>query len=231
MNCDQAFNALTDVSRRDHADLCEHLDRCPRCRDMAELLDPALNLFGEVIDHDSKSSPEIPAHSARDTHAAENSPATDEEFSSAPSTSRGVQYRPWLSARSRRTKPQQNGLRVAAFLMLAAIMMAAMVNVERASRSSTTIVSLPADCQRNQATDAASAQIIAGCVACHLNPESVSSLQPFQKTQATQLVKRCVSCHLELTPHQHLAEARSPTPFELPSSVQLAFCLFGRRDG
>lgn len=233
MNCDQAFSALTDVSRRDHTELCEHLDRCPRCRDMAELLDPALNLFGEVIDHDGEHSPEIPADSSCDTHAAASSPAADEKFSAVPSTSRGIQYRPWLSGQPRRTKPQQDGLTVAAFLTLIAVMMAAMVNVERSSHSNATVVSLPADCQRNQTTDAGPDQTIAGCVACHLNPESAASLQPLQRNQAAQLVQRCVSCHLELTSHRDLAEVRSSTrkPFEPHVSVQLASCLFGRRDG
>ncbi|MEX2286945.1 MAG: hypothetical protein WD648_07645 [Planctomycetaceae bacterium] len=45
MNCDEAFNALTDATT-DHGDELErHLRMCPRCRQMREVLSPALSLF------------------------------------------------------------------------------------------------------------------------------------------------------------------------------------------
>lgn len=42
MNCDQAFESLTDPVRNGDAELQDHLDHCPRCRDMAVILEPAL---------------------------------------------------------------------------------------------------------------------------------------------------------------------------------------------
>jgi len=42
MNCDQAFECLTDSETGDDSALQDHLDHCPRCRDMAEILEPAL---------------------------------------------------------------------------------------------------------------------------------------------------------------------------------------------
>jgi hypothetical protein len=45
MNCDEAFEALTDVERCNSRDLRWHLDMCPRCRQMREVLSPALDLL------------------------------------------------------------------------------------------------------------------------------------------------------------------------------------------
>ncbi|OYW20190.1 MAG: hypothetical protein B7Z55_07650 [Planctomycetales bacterium 12-60-4] len=42
MNCDEAFDALTDLQRADSSALAEHLAGCPRCRQMRETLSPAL---------------------------------------------------------------------------------------------------------------------------------------------------------------------------------------------
>ena len=42
MTCDDAFDALTDTLLRDDAALRSHLEGCPRCRQMEEVLQPAL---------------------------------------------------------------------------------------------------------------------------------------------------------------------------------------------
>lgn len=42
MNCDEAFERLTDSEMSDDAALEVHLSKCSRCRDMAEILEPAL---------------------------------------------------------------------------------------------------------------------------------------------------------------------------------------------
>jgi hypothetical protein len=42
MTCDDAFDALTDPLLRDDAALRSHLEGCPRCRQMEEVLQPAL---------------------------------------------------------------------------------------------------------------------------------------------------------------------------------------------
>lgn len=49
MNCDQAFDCLTDRARRYSAELDRHLAACPRCRHMCETLEPALDLFDDVV--------------------------------------------------------------------------------------------------------------------------------------------------------------------------------------
>lgn len=45
MNCDEAFDALTDADARESDDLQQHLNMCARCRQMREVLAPALALF------------------------------------------------------------------------------------------------------------------------------------------------------------------------------------------
>jgi hypothetical protein len=45
MNCDDAFDALTDPEGADAAELVEHLAKCPRCRELKQVLEPALSLL------------------------------------------------------------------------------------------------------------------------------------------------------------------------------------------
>lgn len=50
MNCDQAFDAMTDPTGSAAGALREHLSCCPRCRQMRETLAPALEAFADVRD-------------------------------------------------------------------------------------------------------------------------------------------------------------------------------------
>lgn len=50
MNCDQAFDVMTDPSVAESAMLDAHLGDCPRCRQMYETLSPALGLFDRAVD-------------------------------------------------------------------------------------------------------------------------------------------------------------------------------------
>jgi len=43
MNCDQAFELMTDPVGAGHPALNAHLERCPRCRQMQQTLSPALD--------------------------------------------------------------------------------------------------------------------------------------------------------------------------------------------
>jgi hypothetical protein len=45
MNCDEAFDALTDSAQLGNSALEWHLEFCPRCREMREVLAPALALL------------------------------------------------------------------------------------------------------------------------------------------------------------------------------------------
>lgn len=49
MNCDDAFDALTDPAQIDAESLDRHLAGCPRCRELKQVLEPALSLLcGEL---------------------------------------------------------------------------------------------------------------------------------------------------------------------------------------
>lgn len=52
MNCDEAFNALTDATGNRGDQLERHLRTCPRCRQMREVLAPALSLFLPTDSHE-----------------------------------------------------------------------------------------------------------------------------------------------------------------------------------
>ena len=231
MNCDQAFDALTDNKLRNSNELILHLDSCPRCRDMADMLDPALDLFTDVLEASGEfANSTLPENFGNEfSDNAESAPTAEQ----APSTRPRTASRPWLQTSQRRAASQRDGLRVAAFLMLIAVMMAAMVNVERGGRNDAVAISLPADCQRSTNTESSSDNVVAGCVACHLKAESLAALQPTQRAHARQLVQRCVSCHLDMTTDQYVAELSADTTGELKSapSFQLASCLFGRNGG
>lgn len=45
MNCDQAFDVMTSSRGARDPDLHDHMDRCPRCREMLQTLEPALGMF------------------------------------------------------------------------------------------------------------------------------------------------------------------------------------------
>ena len=54
MNCDQAFDAMTDPCEIDSPELSFHLASCTRCRQMFETLEPALGLFNAPVDADAR---------------------------------------------------------------------------------------------------------------------------------------------------------------------------------
>jgi hypothetical protein len=45
MNCDDAFDALTDSAGHESPELTRHLSICPRCRDLQQVLEPAISLL------------------------------------------------------------------------------------------------------------------------------------------------------------------------------------------
>lgn len=59
MNCDDAFDAMTDPTLADNTELDWHLDLCPRCRQMREVLAPALDRLIVVADDDAIANPPL----------------------------------------------------------------------------------------------------------------------------------------------------------------------------
>ena len=62
MNCDEAFDALTNPAERDNSALQWHLEFCPRCREMQEVLAPALALFAVECDASEAFAEPNPQH-------------------------------------------------------------------------------------------------------------------------------------------------------------------------
>ncbi|VAX42737.1 hypothetical protein MNBD_PLANCTO02-3315 [hydrothermal vent metagenome] len=78
MNCDEAFEYLTDPKLRDRSELRWHLELCPRCRQMKDILDPALPLLGDDDDNDNDddglSFPEYEESSFEDSFSESDYP-------------------------------------------------------------------------------------------------------------------------------------------------------------
>lgn len=76
MNCDQAFDYLTDSARRESAALARHLAGCPRCRQLKDTLEPALDLFEDLVPEPGIGSFEKTAPAAEESvRTAEQSAA------------------------------------------------------------------------------------------------------------------------------------------------------------
>ena len=84
MNCDEAFEYMTDPVLGDSSELKWHLDLCPRCRQMREVLAPALDLLApSTVDSEDADStvylpPESPAGNFRDIFLSTESLAVAE---------------------------------------------------------------------------------------------------------------------------------------------------------
>lgn len=238
MNCDQAFDCLTDRQKRDSGDLLEHLSECPRCRDMAELLEPAVDLLADVADSNFEVDPYEPGrpgdNSYRDSIDSEASQPKRATSSRVERLSSRIASRPWMKQPGMKASRHRDSLRIAAFLMCIAVLSAAMVNVGRDDESNALAISLPADCQRSTPTEAGPDSVVAGCVACHLRMESLAGLPTVRKEHAQQLVQTCVQCHLDMTASdRHVAELDSGVHGASgeQSPLQMASCLFRRSEG
>ncbi len=64
MNCDGVFDALTNPAGGDRAALESHLARCPRCRDLQAMLEPALSALSASLDPDTVSFDRVSASEA-----------------------------------------------------------------------------------------------------------------------------------------------------------------------
>lgn len=65
MNCDEAFEALTDPQGQENSALKWHLDFCPRCREMQQVLAPALAMFSADTEPVETHTPETGANSTQ----------------------------------------------------------------------------------------------------------------------------------------------------------------------
>jgi hypothetical protein len=101
MNCDQAFDSLTDPLRRNSDELRQHLQACPRCRQMEETLQPALELFGAVAGESAdseESGSKPPWDSVPSPQAVQVAQSTAQELASRVSPSHTSRQARWKQA-------------------------------------------------------------------------------------------------------------------------------------
>jgi anti-sigma factor RsiW len=95
MNCDQAFDCLTDPQQRYSVELERHLAGCPRCRNMHETLEPALDLFDEIIAEPGASTP-LAAGPVLSTESVRLAEQTAAQLSAARPTARRAERSWWF---------------------------------------------------------------------------------------------------------------------------------------
>lgn len=180
MNCDQAFEHLTDPELADGAALHRHLAGCPRCRDMQATLAPALALFAkDPAAPGSMPEPRPTGPSALDVASVpcdELNPPTPKFL-----TTEAVEIAEFAAQRlsTRRTPPRDQGWRVvvryaAVFLIGCGVVFTIAGGRLGGGTPAAAPVRELAECTREEAArnDLAlrlpSRQVVQSCVACHL---------------------------------------------------------------
>ena len=193
MNCDQAFDALTNAQLRDTTELDSHLAACPRCRDLADVLEPALGLFGEVDEFELANDWQAEDRSVYDGQAVQREP------------NRRVQAAPWLNAQrqQQRRSARRDGAKVAMLLMLVAAITAAFANVGREEREADMLATLE-PCIRSASLSESAHATVSQCVSCHVSLANHVALETRQQVRADHHVTQCVTCHLKPAQERHL---------------------------
>jgi hypothetical protein len=170
MNCDQAFEALTHPERLHDQELERHLDACPRCRQMQEVLEPALALFDEQLPAPLASflpAGQAPLLSAETVRLAEHQAAA-------------------LRRRSTGGRITRTGVIAALAASAALFAMGALTALGLGTASERTVDSIPAQSdmvaeqclwssQNREEQPGSARTVVLSCVSCHL-PGTIQSL-------------------------------------------------------
>ena len=160
MNCDQAFDFLTDSSQRDSEALARHLAGCPRCRQLKETLEPALGLFDDLVPEPAIGSFE------RTVSAAGQDAVRIAEQSAARLSGRG----PWSASRL-----HSAGRYAAVFLVGAALAFGVTATQDDLGDASPPVHSIcpwQNKTEKAGSGDVQASAIIQSCVDCHTPPSS-----------------------------------------------------------
>lgn len=201
MNCDQAFDCLTDPQHRDLDALQCHLDACSRCRDLAEALQPALTLFDEASSDFGclPSAPEI--HCSDEVSRAVPRSAQSRHASKWASAA----YDAALQSHSHRHK---EGAKIAVVLLLIGAFTAALAHVGRESSGPLAqVAEVGGESCLRERLDATteSAPALAACLACHLDSAESRKFNLEARQNVQRIVKSCVVCHLDMLARQEIA--------------------------
>ncbi|MFN0056307.1 MAG: hypothetical protein ACKV0T_29525 [Planctomycetales bacterium] len=182
MNCDVAFELMTDVHGCDNQLLRMHLESCPRCRQMQETLSPALEWLVERAAHPGESRPEV---ERVPWNLAASGPLTAEAVEVARDSARVLSGQRGLRAiRPRRWMGCALGY--AACLLVGGGLALALAPVQRnaalpAEETACRRLELENWSARNRATGELTS-LIASCAACHTAPPE--RVEPVQQTSA-----------------------------------------------
>jgi hypothetical protein len=200
MNCDQAFDYLTNPQLRDAEELQAHFSTCPRCRNLADVLEPALGLFDDPHDIDSMQDHDSWQSENEHDGAVLEFDEVHSQSSQQNTPQHRVQSAPWMNAQrqQQRRSARRDGSKVAILLLFVAAITAAFANVGREERAEQRVAANAVPCIR-EATDVGLApnKMVAQCVSCHADLVQLTNLENRQQAEATQVVTKCVTCHLK----------------------------------
>ncbi|MBI1310419.1 hypothetical protein GC176_03860 [bacterium] len=197
MNCDLAFDCLTDATRRDAPELAAHLATCPRCRDMADALEPALDLFGETMSALSAFD-ELALPIADDTEPLRRtSSIVDRRIAPTelPSDTAWPDA-PWHTEARRRLQRRLVTWQILAGVAGLSCVLGALTFLQRSDQSPLLAQQRDQKCQRAELTTASASTVVAGCVACHTLEETLQLIATSRRQDAQETVTRCVACHV-----------------------------------
>jgi hypothetical protein len=186
MNCDQAFDALTSRGASSNEALNQHLEACPRCRDMADVLSPALELF----------APAAFEEAAATAGEFADSPALPTAGSPHVSGADWIDTAPWRNNVRSARRARRDGLKIVGAVVLVAVLTVAFAKIGRDTPQSGFVSPLAAaECIRESTEPMPSEQAVAACVSCHLQLTTKQLEQPARiKSQKT--ILSCVDCHM-----------------------------------
>ncbi len=206
MNCDLAFDCLTDPARRDCAELAEHLAHCPRCRDMAEALEPAIDLLSEVSAPESASADAVSFAGAGgsaelDAKAIEprrQASPLDGRLTAPvkPSNEPAWPNAPWHTESQRRLQRRLVTWQILAGIAGLTCVLTAVTQLRESDQLALAALPTTTECQRAEPTEASASTVVAGCVACHTLEESLQLIAESKRDQVQTTLTRCVACHV-----------------------------------
>lgn len=156
MNCDQAFEYLTDSARRDSSALARHLAGCARCRQLRETLEPALDMFEDLV-----PEPGIGAIEPTSPAATEDAVRIAEQ-----SAARLAGGRFWSDSGF------HGALRYAAVFLMGAIVALALTEVHRSRSAGGSICAWKNRNAASENDNLDSRAVVLSCVGCHLQHTS-----------------------------------------------------------
>ena len=203
MNCDQAFEHLTDPILVSAPELTRHLEQCPRCRQMQETLEPALSLF--EVRYDDEDS----AINDEDQFWSRPNALESLQHDLNPDTVRlarqsAAELTAWSSAgRDRVRLPVCMAFQYAAVFLAGALTALGgfyVLSDKRPANFTTAVPSIQ-NCswqhpkKLSGVPDAEIEEVVMSCVSCHLSNSRRDPKTVGQSPLIHSLVKSCVACH------------------------------------